>query len=325
MFTGGQRDSGSPATPTGGGSGTVPQTPQQPPQQTGLSADETLLVSLINQERAKAGLPALALDSRLSQVARLKALDFVNKGYFGHTSPTYGTYRNMLTSYGVRYVNAGENLVSSYTAARAHTALMNSTGNRANILKSNYSCVGIGIADNGSYKYFVEMFTDGGAVQPPSGGGTAQPPAGSGSTQPPATQPTDPGTGTTSGLTADEQRMLSSVNAERVKNGLSALTPNLKLTGVARLKAKDLIDKNYFGHTSPTYGSPFDMMHQFGITYRTAGENLAGAPSVDTAHTNLMNSPGHRANILNSSFREVGIGVIDGGPYGKMFVQMFIG
>jgi uncharacterized YkwD family protein len=185
---------------------------------------------------------------------------------------------------------------------------MNSAGNKANILSADYKLVGIGIADNGSYKYFVEMFTDGGSsTQPPSGG----------STQP------DPGN--TAGLSADEQKMLNLVNAERAKNGLAALTPNLKLTEVARLKAKDMIAKNYFDHTSPTYGSPFDMMRQFGISYRTAGENLAGAPSVDTAHTNLMNSSGHRANILNSSFKEVGIGVVNGGPYGKMFVQMFIG
>jgi len=107
--------------------------------------------------------------------------------------------------------------------------------------------------------------------------------------------------------------------------GLSQLSPNLKATEVARLKARDMIAKNYFSHTSPTYGSPFDMMKQFGISYRYAGENLAGAPSTDIAHTNLMNSPGHRANILNSNYREVGIGIVNGGPYGKMFVQMFIG
>lgn len=126
-------------------------------------------------------------------------------------------------------------------------------------------------------------------------------------------------------MSADEQQMLDLVNAERVKAGLSPLKANLKLTSVARLKAKDMIDKNYFSHTSPTYGSPFDMMKQFGISYYTAGENLAGAPNTSTAHTNLMNSSGHRANILNSSFKEVGIGIVNGGPYGKMFVQMFIG
>lgn len=67
------------------------------------------------------------------------------------------------------------------------------------------------------------------------------------------------------------------------------------------------------------------MMKHFGIVYRTAGENLAGAGSVAAAHTNLMNSPGHRANILSGSFREIGIGVVSGGLYGKIFVQLFVG
>lgn len=127
------------------------------------------------------------------------------------------------------------------------------------------------------------------------------------------------------GLTADEQCMVELVNQERARYGLPALKVNPELVKVARLKAQDMVANNYFSHTSPTYGSPFEMMKQFGITYRTAGENLAGAPAVEIAHQNLMNSPGHRANILNSSFTQVGIGVVEGSPYGKIFVQMFIG
>ena len=119
--------------------------------------------------------------------------------------------------------------------------------------------------------------------------------------------------------------MINLVNTERANNGLAPLTVNMKLTEMARVKAQDMIDNNYFSHTSPTYGSPFDMMNQFGISYQTAGENLAGNSSVTAAHTALMNSSGHRANILNSNFKEVGIGIVDGGPYGKMFVQEFIG
>lgn len=84
-----------------------------------------------------------------------------------------------------------------------------------------------------------------------------------------------------------------------------------------------MISNNYFSHTSPTYGSPFDMMKQFGVSYRTAGENLAGAGSVEAAHKNLMNSSGHRANILNGNYRAAGIGIVAGGPDGKMFVQLF--
>ena len=127
------------------------------------------------------------------------------------------------------------------------------------------------------------------------------------------------------GLNADEQRMLDLVNTARTSAGLKPLQADMALVRLARLKAQDMIDKNYFDHTSPTYGSPFDMMRAAGVTYRYAGENLAGAPAVDVAHTNLMNSPGHRANILNVNFTKVGIGVVNGGPYGKMFVQMFTG
>lgn len=126
-------------------------------------------------------------------------------------------------------------------------------------------------------------------------------------------------------VTDEEQQMVNLVNQERQKQGLAPLKINSELVKVARLKAKDMIENNYFDHQSPTYGSPFDMMNQFNISYRTAGENLAGHQTVEGAHNGLMNSPGHRANILNESFTEVGIGIVDGGPYGKMFVQLFKG
>ncbi|ACV64239.1 SCP-like extracellular [Desulfofarcimen acetoxidans DSM 771] len=130
-------------------------------------------------------------------------------------------------------------------------------------------------------------------------------------------------TATVNGMTADEQQMLSLVNQERAKAGLKALQADMNIVKVARLKAKDMINLNYFDHNSPTYGSPFDMMKQFGISYGYAGENLAGASTVQSAHTNLMNSSGHRANILGANYNKVGIGIVDGGKYGKMFVQMF--
>lgn len=126
-------------------------------------------------------------------------------------------------------------------------------------------------------------------------------------------------------LSNEESVMLSMINKERAASGLTPLKSDSALTRLARLKAKDMIDGGYFNHQSPTYGSPFDMMNSAGVSYKTAGENLAGASSVGNAHKNLMNSPGHRANILNGAFNRVGIGVVSGGPYGKMFVQMFIG
>lgn len=94
---------------------------------------------------------------------------------------------------------------------------------------------------------------------------------------------------------------------------------------VARIKAQDMVNNNYFSHTSPTYGSPFNMLNNFKVSYRTAGENIAGNSSNSAAVTAWMNSSGHKANILNSSFNYTGIGVINGSKYGKIYVQMFIG
>ncbi|OPY58584.1 MAG: Cysteine-rich secretory protein family protein [Pelotomaculum sp. PtaU1.Bin035] len=129
----------------------------------------------------------------------------------------------------------------------------------------------------------------------------------------------------TSGLTAEEQQMVNLVNQERVKTGLQPLTVDSRLVTVARMKSKDMIDNNYFGHQSPTYGSPFDMMKSQGISFSYAGENIAGNQSVEAAHTSLMNSPGHRANILNPEFKNIGIGIVHGGPYGMMISQEFTG
>lgn len=172
-----------------------------------------------------------------------------------------------------------------------------------------------------------------------SGSDTTKPPALTTPTTPtvpepkptvPAPKPgtgSDTGSNTTpiSGLTAEEQQMINLVNQERTSRGLKALQVDMSLVKTARMKSNDMIAKNYFAHQSPTYGSPFDLMKSQGVTYRTAGENLAGAGSVSSAHTNLMNSSGHRANILNGNFTHIGIGVVKGGNYGMMFTQHFIG
>ena len=126
-------------------------------------------------------------------------------------------------------------------------------------------------------------------------------------------------------LTSEELQMFDLLNEERVKMGLNELKIHEGLVKLARLKSKDMIDRGYFAHQSPTYGSPFDMMRDGGISFSYAGENLAGASAVSRAHASLMNSPGHRANILNADYTHVGIGIVDGGPYGKMFTQLFIG
>lgn len=129
----------------------------------------------------------------------------------------------------------------------------------------------------------------------------------------------------TSGLTTDELEVFNLINEQRTKNGLSALKINSEVQNVARIKAQDMVKNNYFSHTSPTYGSPFDMLNSFKVSYKTAGENIAGNSSNSAAVTAWMNSSGHKANILNSSFNYTGIGVVNGSKYGKIYVQMFIG
>ena len=116
--------------------------------------------------------------------------------------------------------------------------------------------------------------------------------------------PQEPGKGKEiPGLSAEERRMVELVNEERAKIGLPALAADAELSRVARIKSQDMIANSYFSHTSPTYGSPFEMMRNFGISFRTAGENIACNASVEAAHHALMQSQGHRENILNASFQ----------------------
>ena len=129
-----------------------------------------------------------------------------------------------------------------------------------------------------------------------------------------------------SDISQQAQEVLRLVNAERSKAGLSSLTLSDKLTAVANEKARDMAENNYFSHTSPTYGSPFQMLQQYGISYRTAGENIAAGQRTPAEVMNSwMNSSGHRANILNSAYTEIGIGYYAGGSYGSEWVQLFTG
>ena len=128
-----------------------------------------------------------------------------------------------------------------------------------------------------------------------------------------------------SGITADDQALLELINKARADAGLKPLQFDMELMEVARLKAKDMVDNNYFAHQSPTYGSPFDMMRQFNISFKTAGENIAGNRTVEGAFKAWMNSEGHRKNILNGNFNYTGIGIVDSPKDGKMFAHMFIG
>lgn len=120
-----------------------------------------------------------------------------------------------------------------------------------------------------------------------------------------------------------EQEVARLVNVERAKAGLAPLTLNWELSRVARYKSQDMKDNRYFAHNSPTYGTPFQMIRSFGLSYRTAGENIAMGYATPAAVMNgWMNSSGHRANILNANYTQIGVGYVAEGNY---WTQQFIG
>lgn len=121
---------------------------------------------------------------------------------------------------------------------------------------------------------------------------------------------------------AYETEVVRLVNQRRAEQGLKPLTQDWQLSRVARFKSEDMSKLGYFSHNSPTYGSPFDMMKSFGISYRSAGENIArGYKTPEEVVDAWMKSPGHRANILNSSYTHIGVGYVNSGNH---WTQMFI-
>jgi len=139
-------------------------------------------------------------------------------------------------------------------------------------------------------------------------------------TQPSTTVQT---TQTASTLSAYEKKVFDLTNQERAKNGLPALKVDATLSKMAHEKSRDMSANGYFSHTSPTYGSPFDMMKKFGITYSYAGENIAmGQKNPEEVVNAWMNSAGHRANILNPNYNYIGVGYVSQGNY---WTQDFIG
>lgn len=126
-------------------------------------------------------------------------------------------------------------------------------------------------------------------------------------------------------IKAKEAEVIRLVNVERSKRGLSALAANWQLSRVARYKSQDMINKNYFSHTSPTYGSPFNMMETFGVRFSAAGENIAmGQRTPAEVVTSWMNSPGHRANILSPTYNQIGVGLATSKTGQNYWTQMFI-
>ncbi|MGG0776952.1 CAP domain-containing protein [Bacillus rugosus] len=140
---------------------------------------------------------------------------------------------------------------------------------------------------------------------------------------PAADEKTNTTTSAPSSVSAYEKKVVELTNAERQKQGLKPLQIDETLSKSARAKSQDMKDKNYFDHQSPTYGSPFDMMKSFGISYKTAGENIAkGQKTPEEVVKAWMNSEGHRKNILNPNFTHIGVGYVESG---SIWTQQFIG
>jgi len=165
----------------------------------------------------------------------------------------------------------------------------------------------------------------------PTGGnantGNQTKPSGSGQSAPVTTPSNQNGSASSSTQNADkqsfEEQVAALVNEQRAANGLQPLTLSTALSNAARVKSQDMHDNHYFAHESPTYGSPFDMLKSFGISYRAAGENIAMGYATPEAVMNAwMNSPGHRANILNASYTQIGVGYVADGNY---WTQEFTG
>lgn len=204
----------------------------------------------------------------------------------------------------------------------------------------NYGCNQLNSAGNSNSSYIndiISRLTGKTCSQPSSGNVSSNPttstPSGgssnhsdnhSGNSSSPASSSSG---NTATGTYADFQnQVLQLVNKERTSRGLGALTMDSALNNTATLKSQDMAKLGYFDHTSPTYGSPFDMMKQFGISYRTAGENIAmGQTSPEQVMNGWMNSEGHRANILNSSFTKIGIGIAQNSSGRYYWTQQFTG
>ncbi len=122
-----------------------------------------------------------------------------------------------------------------------------------------------------------------------------------------------------------QSQLLALLNKERSASGVGKLSLSSELSAVAQAKAEDMAKNGYFSHTSPVYGTPFEMMKSYGIRYRYAAENLAKNSSVEKAHYALMNSDGHRKNILNGNYTQVGIGIVKVSSNSYIIVEMFIG
>lgn len=139
-----------------------------------------------------------------------------------------------------------------------------------------------------------------------------------------STTGTSTSTTTSFSMSTDEKIIFDLINNARTKAGISKLTTDSNVFKVARLKSQDMVKNSYFSHTSPTYGSPFQMLKTYGVSYKVAGENIAGNPSLEAAVNAWLDSTTHKQNILSNSYNYIGIGVEKSNTYGYIISAMFV-
>lgn len=294
------------------------------------------VLKLVNNERKKRGLSALELDEKLCRAADERAKETVS--LFSHTRPDGTECFTVLKQYGISYRSAGENIAAGQrTAKDVVTSWMNSPGHRANILSSSYEKLGVGFvkASSGYGYYWVQLFVGGMKSKKSTG---SQP---STATSRPASTPivtptAAPSAGMTPESTAEPvqspgnetdyaTQVLALVNAARAEEGLSPLELDPVLCTAASVRAQEIVGT--LSHTRPNGASCFTVLDEYGISYMASGENIAAGQSTpEEVVTSWMNSLGHRANILSSSFQRLGVGFMEtAGGYGYYWVQLFTG
>ncbi len=293
---------------------------------------ETYFLKLVNASRAAAGVKPLTFDGELLHSAGKHSDWMVAQDVFSHTGVNGSSPFDRMKASGYSYTSAGENIayIAGSRAAvldesdvqQLHTNLMNSPGHRANLLNANFTEIGIGLTQ-GDYKGMPAIFVTENFGRPTATEATESDKISlTGSTPTPTPAPTPAPTTVQSGVTALETYFLKLVNASRAEAGVKLLGFDAELVDAAGRHSDWMVAQDVFSHTGVNGSSPFDRMKASGYSYTTAGENIAyiagsraavlDESDVQQLHTNLMNSPGHRANLLNANFTEIGIGLTQG-------------
>ena len=340
VVTGGSGGSGSQKPTTQNPNTQKPQTPgtQQPsaPQTQTPQELAAEVVRLVNVERAKEGLPALGTFDSLTQAAEIRAPELPT--LFSHDRPDGSSCFTALDATGASKgaYTSGENIAAgSSTAADVVEQWMNSPGHRANILNKDFTHIGVGYCKSGSGygHYWVQMFV--GTKSVPDSGSTQNSGTQTPGTQKPGTQTPGQTPGTQNpGTQAPQQtpqelaaEVVRLVNVERAKEGLPALGTFDSLTKAAEIRAPETA--KLFSHDRPDGSSCFTALDATGASKGayTSGENIAaGSSTAADVVEQWMNSPGHRANILNKDFTHIGVGYCKSSSgYGHYWVQLFVG